>query len=346
MICVSIDTQVAKRLNLPLQASDNASTFGTPFTLSVDHVSSADEGVSARARCHTMRELLNPESKPEDFICPGHVFPLVAHPNGVLGRKGQTEGSSDLAKLAGLPASGVICEILNPDGTVAKGRQIAEFSKRHGFKVTSVADIRNYRLATETGVRQSASREIELAGGKFRVYVFDDLADGKEHLALVYGDAAPVQDPPLVRLHSECLTGDVFGSRRCDCGLQLEESIKAIVSAGKGIILYLRQEGRGIGLGNKLRAYSLQDCGHDTVDANIMLGFRADSRSYAVAANMLKSLGVSTVDVLTNNPRKLQALEQHGIRVHARIPLQVPPDPESAKYLETKREKLGHLLYT
>lgn len=346
LMCVSISHDAASRLNIPLQVIANNSPFNTPFGVSIDHAEVADRGATAAARAHTMRSLVDPASSAEHFVSPGHVFPLLANPRGVLGRRGQTEGSFDLARIAGLTPSGVVCEILAGDGTMARGRQLTEFAALHGLSLTSIEQIAAFRVAHDVLVRKVASSELSTDYGRFSVMVFEDEVDGKEHLALTYGDvhAAGAAVPPLVRVHSECLTGDVFESRRCDCGEQLSRAMKQIVSEGAGVVLYLRQEGRGIGLGNKLRAYALQDLGDDTVEANHRLGFKADERDFAVAAKILGCLELRCIRLVTNNPTKYDALAKHGIDIAARVPVVADADEFSRRYLDTKRDKLGHWL--
>ena len=344
LVCVSIAEDVALRLNLPLQTLSNKSRFGTPFTISVDHKACGAEGITAAARCATIRAMIDPSSQEEDFICPGNVFPLIANPAGVIGRQGQTEGSYDLARIAGFKASGVICEVMNPDGSMARGESLQQFARQHDLKITSVEEIAKFRIREEIHVREVASRTVSTDFGNFHTHVFLDDAEAKEHLALVYGDLTSSASAPLVRVHSECLTGDVLGSRRCDCGPQLHASAARITNEGCGIIVYLRQEGRGIGLLNKLRAYALQDQGADTVEANLELGFPADLRNYVVAAQIIKKLGVNRIRLLTNNPEKVDGLEKHGVTVEERVPIIVPPDEYSKGYLDTKKLKLGHLL--
>jgi 3,4-dihydroxy 2-butanone 4-phosphate synthase / GTP cyclohydrolase II len=345
LICVSIGQELADSLRIPLQVINNLSPFNTPFTVSVDHRDVVGKGVLAESRALTMRRLIAEGAEPQEFVTPGYVFPLRAHPQGVLGRRGQTEGSYDLARAAGFRESGVICEILNPDGTMMRGPALRAFADRHRLKITSVEDVLRFRIRNETLVRSSAHANLSTDYGIFSTYVFEDDVDQKEHLALLYGDLSRCSESgPVVRMHSECLTGDVFGSRRCDCGPQLEAAIGRIIDEGAGIILYLRQEGRGIGLANKLRAYGLQDEGHDTVDANVKLGFPPDARDFAVAANILHALGIKKVRLLTNNPRKAETLERYGIPVTERVPLVIEPDEYSRGYLEAKRKKLGHLL--
>jgi 3,4-dihydroxy 2-butanone 4-phosphate synthase/GTP cyclohydrolase II len=346
LICVSIGAEVSERLRIPLQTLRNNSPFSTPFTVSVDHRDVVGRGVLAEARAYTIRRLVADTAEADEFVSPGYIFPLVANPAGVLRRRGQTEGSYDLCRLAGGKPAGVICEILNPDGTMARGERLIDFARTHSLKITSVEEVLRYRIAQETLVRETARASLSTDYGVFQTHVFENDVDQKEHLALIYGDLSSIDRTkgPLIRLHSECLTGDVFGSRRCDCGPQLEGAVERIVGEGAGILLYLRQEGRGIGLTNKMHAYALQDQGHDTVEANLKLGFEADKRDFGVAANMLHALNVARVRLLTNNPRKQEALSLHGISVTERVPLVIPPDEYSRHYLETKKSKLGHLL--
>jgi 3,4-dihydroxy 2-butanone 4-phosphate synthase/GTP cyclohydrolase II len=346
LICVAISTDAARRLNLPYQVSTNNSPFQTPFAVSVDHRDVVDEGVTAAARSETIRRMISEDARAEDLVVPGCVFPLIANDAGVLGRQGHTEGALDLARLAGLKPSGVLCEILNVDGTMARGSQLRAFAKKHDLPITSIQSIIDYRNRNETSVRLHSVEDVQTDYGEFVMHVFLDDAGNKEHFALVRGNIGelPASYVPPVRIHSECLTGDVFGSRRCDCGPQLDGAMRIIQEEGTGVLLYLRQEGRGIGLENKLRAYALQDQGRDTVEANIELGFQADERDFAVAAHMLQLLKVSKVRLITNNPNKSRSLEENGIEVSERIPMIVPSDPCNREYLETKREKLGHLL--
>jgi len=300
-------------------------------------------GISAHDRAATIRRLIDPAARPEDFLRPGHVFPLRARDGGVLVRPGQTEAAVDLARLAGLYPAGVLCEIMNDDGTMARRPDLERFAARHGLKLLTVAQIIEYRRRHERLVERRVETRLPTRLGLFRVLGYEDLTTGDAHLVLVHGQ--PAADPaPLVRIHSACLTGDVFGSRRCDCGEQLDQALALIAAAPAGVLLYLAQEGRGIGLLNKLRAYHLQDNGLDTVEANLRLGFPADRRDYAVAAQMLGDLGVQRVRLLTNNPAKVQALQRYGLTVVERVPLQVPPNPANRAYLRTKREKLGHYL--
>jgi 3,4-dihydroxy 2-butanone 4-phosphate synthase / GTP cyclohydrolase II len=345
LICVSINAECAKALNLPLQVLNNNSLFQTPFAISVDAASVMPYGVTASSRCETMLGMVAKDAKAIDFVSPGHVFPLIAHASGTIGRQGQTEGSYDLARIAGLAPSGVICEILSPDGTMMRGKELAAYSKEHGLLVTSVEEVMRYRIQKEVLVRCTSESVQETEYGKCRVVVFQDEVEDKEHLMLIFGeDEQLVAGNTMVRVHSECLTGDVFGSRRCDCGAQLDEAMRLIAAEGVGILLYLRQEGRGIGLLNKLKAYSLQDEGLDTVEANLKLGFPADKRDFLVAAKMLKSKGIESIRLATNNPEKVQALSDCGVTVTERVPVVAPHDEHSAGYLETKRSKFGHWL--
>lgn len=344
LICVALDSEIADRLNLPLQVNSNLSRFGTPFAVSVDHVSVAGRGVTAAGRAHTMLQMVSNDAQWQDFVCPGHVFPLIANSAGVIARRGQTEGSVDLARLAGLQHSAVICEILNQDGTLARAKALNAFAAKHGYKITTVDQILRFRIASEIVVKEVSCQRQETDYGDFDAYVFEDTVEAKEHLVLVKGGRNFSNQNPIVRVHSECLTGDVFGSQRCDCGEQLEFAMREINRCGSGILVYLRQEGRGIGLGNKLKAYELQDQGYDTVEANVILGFPADLRDYAVAAKILEAFKVSKVRLLTNNPRKLDAMQRFGIEVSERLPVCIPATEYSHRYLETKRSKLGHLL--
>jgi 3,4-dihydroxy 2-butanone 4-phosphate synthase/GTP cyclohydrolase II len=346
LICVSIPSEVAERLNLPLQVINNNSPYQTPFAVTVDHKEVASSGVTAHGRAHTMRKLIEPTAQASDFVCPGHVFPLIANGAGVMGRPGHTEAAFDLARLAGLSPSGILCEVLNPDGTMARGKDLASFAKKHSIRVTSIQAIREYRSFHEIAVRRLGESDVVTDYGTFHAIIFADDASGREHVAMVRGDLAkmPTSYAPLVRLHSECLTGDVFGSRRCDCGPQLDGAMRLTVEEGAGIILYLRQEGRGIGLENKVKAYALQDQGLDTVEANVHLGFDPDERDFAVGAHMLLAMGIRSIRLITNNPAKGAALSRCGIAVVERIPMVTTPDAYNEGYLRTKREKLGHLL--
>lgn len=345
LVCVSIAEETARRLDLPLQVSNNTSLFHTAFTVSFDHRDVADKAFEYDSRCYSMKKVLDSDSKASDFVRPGHIIPLIANPKGTLGRRGQTEGSYDLARLAGCQPSGIICEILNEDGTMAQGSQIQDFAIENNLLITSVEEIIAYRLKNEILVREVARAPYETDYGMFTAIVFQDDTDSKEHIVLQYGSDEEIrQQSTLMRIHSECLTGDIFSSRRCDCGDQLDQAMKSIVKEGAGLLLYLRQEGRGIGLVNKLKAYALQDKGRDTVDANLELGFDADERNFAVAAKILHSLEVANVRLMTNNPKKEDALNSLGIKVEARISIIASADECSKSYLSTKKEKMGHIL--
>lgn len=348
LICVSISQETARRLDLPLQVDGdtNNSPFQTAFAVSVDATSVVPRGVTASSRAKTVQALLDPRATPSDFVSPGHIFPLIANNAGVFGRTGHTEGVFDLARLAQLAPAGILCEVLNPDGTMARAEQLAQFAVKHGLAITTIEEIRKYRTIHELSVRLVSTSTTRTEYGECSVLLYADDAGHKEHVAMVYGDLKkiPSSYAPLVRIHSECVTGDVFGSRRCDCGPQLQISLSRIAQEGVGVVLYLRQEGRGIGLENKLKAYALQEEGHDTVEANLALGFQADERDFAVGAHMLQALGLSRIRLLTNNPRKIATMERFGITVSERVATCVAPEPYNANYLATKRDKLGHML--
>ncbi|MEY4700431.1 MAG: hypothetical protein RL326_618, partial [Pseudomonadota bacterium] len=346
LICISISDETARRLELPLQVTTNNSPYQTPFAVSIDALDVVPNGVTARGRARTMRKLLDPSAGPRDFVVPGHVFPLIANPAGVFARAGHTEGVFDLARITGKEPSGILCEILNQDGTMARGSSLVEFARRHGLLITSIEAIKHYRAQHETSVRVIAARDVDTDYGTWRAHVFADDAANKQHVAMVRGDLERIttQGVPLVRIHSECLTGDVFGSRRCDCGPQLDGAMRLIAADEFGVVLYLRQEGRGIGLENKVKAYALQDQGLDTVEANLELGFEADERNFSVAAHMLRALGITEIRLMTNNPVKAATMGRLGITVRERVPMIPEPDPCSRSYLATKRDKLGHLL--
>jgi 3,4-dihydroxy 2-butanone 4-phosphate synthase / GTP cyclohydrolase II len=343
LICVSLSKSRAFELNLPPQVPVNQSSFGTAFTISIDHSSVFRDGATAAARCHTIRRLVSADAIAEEFIRPGHVFPLVAHDKGTFGRSGQTEGSVDLALLAGCFPSGVICEILNDDGTMARGDSLIEFAKKHCLLMTSVEEVRNYRRRHSNRAELRSSSRVFLGKNEWLSKVYEDSENGQTHFLMSYGEVDS-GEPILVRVHSECLTGDVFRSRRCDCGDQLTLSLRMIQEQGSGMVVYLRQEGRGIGLINKLKAYVLQDQGKDTVEANLLLGFEAEPRDFAIAAHMLLHAGVRSVRCLTNNPQKIRALQESGIKVVERVPVSTPIHEVNRRYVETKREKLGHLI--
>ncbi|MFH1423164.1 MAG: bifunctional 3,4-dihydroxy-2-butanone-4-phosphate synthase/GTP cyclohydrolase II [Planctomycetota bacterium] len=356
LICLSLTEEKADSLDLPLQAQVNTSKFGTAFTISIDAKEGTTTGISAADRATTILKAVKPDAKPEDFNRPGHIFPLRAKRGGVLMRAGQTEGSVDIARLARLSHAGVICEIMNDDGTMARVPELFEFKKKHNLKLISVADIIAYRMRNESLVERIASSRLPTKIADFNLYLYKSIYDtaGSElNIALCLGDVGKrdsdgnkieIKAPVLVRVHDECLTGDVFGSLRCDCGSQLSKSMEIIAVEGQGVVLYMKQEGRGIGLANKLKAYELQDKGLDTVEANIKLGFPPDLREYGLGAQILSELGIKKMRLLTNNPRKIVALEGYGLEVVERVPILIKPNPENVNYLTTKRDKLGHIL--
>ncbi|MEE8299998.1 MAG: bifunctional 3,4-dihydroxy-2-butanone-4-phosphate synthase/GTP cyclohydrolase II [Desulfatiglandales bacterium] len=343
LICLSLHPDIVERLSLPLMVQDNRSRFQTAFTVSIEAKSGVTTGISAADRAHTILTAVADEATPSDLIQPGHIFPLRARRGGVLFRAGQTEGSVDLARLAGLKSAGVICEIMNEDGTMARRPDLDGFAKKHGLRVVTIADTIAYRMRNESFVHKEAETVLPTSFGEFKVIAFSNELDKSEHLALVKGEIDPDEDI-LVRVHSECLTGDVLGSYRCDCGDQLKKALKMIDQEGLGVLIYLRQEGRGIGFANKLKAYELQDKGLDTVEANKRLGFKPDLRDYGVGAQILVALGVKRMKILTNNPKKIVGLEGYGLTVTDRVPIEIPPRPENTHYLLTKCEKLGHIM--
>ncbi|VEB36706.1 bifunctional 3,4-dihydroxy-2-butanone-4-phosphate synthase/GTP cyclohydrolase II [Legionella cherrii] len=343
LICLSMADELIDKLQLPMMAQNNKSPYGTAFTVSIEAAEGVSTGISAKDRAQTIKVAISPESGPMDVISPGHVFPLRAKKKGVLERAGQTEGSVDLAKLAGLTPAAVICEIINEDGTMSRRDELVLFSQKHNIPLVTIKDLIEYRIRHEALIEAAASTRIPLQNkGDFNMTVFANELDCAEHFALV---KPPVfaNRVPLVRIHSECITGDIFGSCKCDCGKQLEQSLSQIAAEG-GVLIYLRQEGRGIGLANKLKAYALQEQGWDTVDANHQLGLPVDSRDYAIAYQMLKYFGIDAIRLLTNNPSKIAAVERYGIKVMERVPLEIEPTKESHRYLKTKKEKMGHLL--
>ncbi len=343
LICLSLDHKIVERLQLPLMVQDNRSPYKTAFTVSIEARQGVTTGISAADRARTIQAAVADEARPDDLVQPGHVFPLRSRRGGVLFRTGQTEGSVDLARLAGLKPAGVICEIMKDDGTMARMPDLELFAEEHGLKIATVADIIEYRMRKESFVHQAAETVLPTPFGEFRAIAFVNDIDDYEHMALIKGEIDPDKEA-LVRVHSQCLTGDVFGSYRCDCGTQLENAMERVQKEGRGVILYLQQEGRGIGLANKLKAYALQDQGRDTVEANEELGFKADLRDYGVGAQILVSLGVRKMRLMTNNPKKLKGLEGYGLEVTGREPLECEPRPENMKYLMTKCQKLGHLM--
>lgn len=342
LICTPITEEKAVQLGLPMMTEHNTDAHGTAFTVSIDHAA-ADTGISAFERSETILKMLGPAADPSGFRRPGHVFPLIANPDGVLARTGHTEASVDLARLAGSAPAAVICEIMNEDGSMARVPELRQLADREGLKLITIEDLVRYRLRQEPQIKREADIMLPSSYGSFKMVGYTETKTGNEHVALVKGDLS-TEEPVLVRIHSECLTGDIFGSSRCDCGPQLQAALAQIEAEGRGVLVYMRQEGRGIGLINKLKAYELQEQGLDTVEANAALGFADDLRDYGISAEILQDLGVMDVRLLTNNPRKLDGLTKYGITITERKPIELPALPENKKYLETKVEKLGHLL--
>ncbi len=343
LICLSLSPERVEELKLPMMSEENTSSFGTAFTVSIEAKKGVTTGISAADRAVTIRVAIDPKSTHEDLARPGHVFPLRSKPGGVLQRAGQTEGSVDLSRLAGLNPSGVICEIMNDDGTMARVPELMEFAKHHHLKIVTIKDLIKYRTRIERFVHPVSMTKLPTEYGDFTVMAYANDVDSNIHLALVKGEIKK-DEPVLVRVHSECLTGDVFGSRRCDCGEQLHKAMAMLEHEGQGVILYMRQEGRGIGLVNKLKAYELQDKGLDTVEANLKLGFKPDLRDYGIGAQILVDLGVRKMKLMTNNPKKIVGLEGYGLKVVERVPMEIKPHERNLVYLKTKKKKLGHML--
>jgi 3,4-dihydroxy 2-butanone 4-phosphate synthase/GTP cyclohydrolase II len=350
LLCVAISKEIAERLNLFPMVANNNSLHGTAFTVSVDAKEGVSTGISAHDRALTIKKIADPNSKPDDFVRPGHIFPIVAREGGVLVRAGHTEGSTDLCKLADLIPAAAICEIMNEDGSMARLPDLINLAKRFGLKIAKIEDIIRYRLKRESFVRKVVEARLPTEFGEFKIQVWENILDGSQNTALIKGEINP-EEPTLVRVHSECLTGDVFGSLRCDCGPQLKKAMEMISKEGKGVIVYIRresmeksQEGRGIGLIKKLEAYNLQDQGLDTVEANLKLGFPPDLRDYGIGAQILKGIGVGKIRLMTNNPRKIVGLKGYGLEISEIVPIKIQANPENERYIKAKKEKLNHLI--
>ena len=344
LICLSLTDERCRQLDLPMMVSDNTSSFQTAFTVSVDARKGTTTGISAADRSHTILAAIADDAKPDDLGRPGHIFPLRAMDGGVLRRAGQTEGSVDLCRLAGLKPAGVICEIMNDDGTMARMPELQKFAAEHGLHIVTNADIIKYRLSKESLVKRMVETNLPSKfGGDFRMIIYENILDIHHHIALVKGQWEP-DEAILVRAHSECLTGDALGSMRCDCGEQLQAAMEMVEKEGKGAIVYMRQEGRGIGFLNKMKAYSLQDRGRDTIEANEELGFAADLRDYGVGAQILRDLGIVKIKLLTNNPKKIIGLEAYGLEIVERVSIEIEPKPQNIRYLTTKKKRMGHML--